>query len=129
MRLSYAEVTIANGASISGETDCRNHDLIGVIMPANGWTAAGLSFASCFKSDGSGSSTALTETFIPVRDDANLEITLSVAANFYVCFSTANRDKLQALGRVKLVSGTNAAPVVQGAARTIGLILKQTAGG
>lgn len=124
-RLTYSEALILSGQSASTEVDLRNFDLVGIIMPA-GWTAAGLSFAACWKSDGSGSSTTLTETFIPVRDDGNLEVTLTVAANFYVVLSTANRDKLKALGRTKLISGTNAVPVAQGANRLFGLILAQT---
>lgn len=124
-RLTYAEAVIANGQSASGEVDLRSFDLRAVIMPA-GWTAGGLSFASCWKNDGSGSSATLTETFLAVRDDANAEVTLAVAAGFYVVLSTANRDKLKGLGRTKLISGTNVVPVAQGAARTFGLILAQT---
>lgn len=123
-RLTYAEALIANGQSASTEVDLRNFDLVGLIMPS--WTAAGLSFAACWKNDGSGSSSSLTETFLPVRDDGNLEVTLTVAASFYVVLSTANRDKLKALGRTKLISGTNAVPVVQGGARLIGLVMAQT---
>lgn len=124
-RLTYAEAVIGNGASVSSEIDLRSFDLIALIMPA-GWTAAGLSFSSIWKNDGSASSVTLTETFLPVRDDANAEVTLAVAANFYVVLSTVNRDKLKGLARTKLISGTNAVPVAQGGARTFGLILAQT---
>lgn len=129
MRLSSAKVTIGNGASLSNETDLRNHDLVGIELPGT-WTAAGISFKSCFAADGAENPLSLTETFLTVVDETGAEITVtSVATGRYIGLTTIMRDRLRALGRTKLVSGTNAVPVAQGQAVTIRLIILATAGG
>lgn len=122
-RLSYAEVVVGNGASLSGEVDLRNHDLIGIEMPA-AWTAAAISFKGTFRNDGASGAT-LTETFVPVVDQAGAEVTVTAAAATYIALSQDKTAQMRAMGRVKLVSGTNASPVAQGAARTVRLILAQ----
>lgn len=133
MRLSYTVATIGNGASLSNECDLRSFDLIGFEIPGT-WTAAGISFKSCFANDGAGTvpqggSGTLTETFQTVVDETGAEITVtSVATARYIGITTVMRDRLRALGRTKLVSGTNAVPVAQGQAVTLKLILCQTEG-
>lgn len=121
-RLSYALAVIPNGASQSNEFDARSHDIVGVEMPAV-WTAAGIAFKSCIFSDGQGGALALTETFLPVVDQAGAEIAVTAAASKYIVFSTAVRDAMNAAGRLKIVSGTNAVPVNQGQAVTLRLIV------
>lgn len=124
-RLSYADVVIANGASVStNEVDTRSHDIVGIEMPA-AWTAAGISFLSCFRNDGSGQATSLTETFEPVFDGAGAEVTITAVQGNYVGLTQAQQFALRASGRVKIRSGTSAVPVPQGAARTLRLILSQ----
>lgn len=128
MRLSYAVATIGNGASLSNELDLRSVDLLGFEIPGT-WTAAGISFKSCFANDGAGTipqggSGTLTETFLTVVDEAGAEITVtSVASARYIGLTTVMRDRLRCLGRTKLVSGTNAVPVNQGQAVTLKAIL------
>lgn len=123
-RISYAEVVIANGAAVSSEVDLRNHDIVAIEMPG-GWTAASISFQSCVRNDGA-AGTALTETFLAVVDNAGAEVTItSPAASKYVTLPGSVQQELRGLARTKIVSGTNASNVNQGAARTLRLILGQ----
>lgn len=122
-RISLAEVIIANGQSLSSELDLRNHELCGFEMPA-AWTAAGISFQSCGRSDGTGPT--LQETFLNVVDQAGAAITITaVAAGNFILLSSTLTDQLRGLARTKLRSGTNAVPVNQGQAVTIRCILTE----
>lgn len=126
-RQSYAECKIAAGQSLSTETDLRNHDIVGIEMPA-AWTAASISFLSCSRNDGASNAAALTETFLAVVDQAGAEVTVTAAASKYILFNNTVQAQLRGLGRTKIISGTNASPVVQVAQAIVRLILAQELG-
>lgn len=111
-------VTIANGASLSGEIDCAGLDVIGLVMPA-AWTAADISFAVASREDLAGNA----ETFLPLYDDAGTELTLEADASRFVALRPDISPLTRGPWRIKLRSGLVGAAVNQGAARTIGVIL------
>lgn len=111
--------TILNGASLSGEVDLEGFDLMDIKFPA-GWTAAGLAFKAAEKTGG---------TFDPVCDEAGAEVPVAGAgASKQIGLSGAARERVMANQFIKLVSGTNAAPVNQLADRIITLVLKRSGG-
>lgn len=122
-RLGSADAAIAINQSLSNIIDLRNHRLVGIEMPA-AWTAAAISFQSAFRDDGSGYSTALTETFQDVFDSAGVEVSLTLTAGKYVLLTEAHRNLLAGLGRIKVRSGVTGAAVNQLAARVVRLILE-----
>lgn len=126
-RQSYADVAIANGAALSGETDLRNHDLLAIELPA-AWTAASITFQSCVRNDGASNAASLTETFQDVFDSAGAEVTITAVQGHYVVLTEAQMHALRGLGRTKVRSGTTGTPVNQGAARVLRLVLGQQLG-
>jgi len=107
-------VTIASGAALSDEIPVGARRIVGIQMPA-GWTAASITFAGFVRTDGA---VPPTDTFGKVQDAAGTEVALtSPAADTYVAI--ADTVALQALGRVKIRSGTAGTPVNQGADRVL----------
>ncbi len=110
-----AGVVIANGAAISAAFPIpEGHELVGVIMPA-AWTAAGLGLS--VRTD------INDAAFYPVGDAAG-EITFVAAATFFIRFDEAKRLLVPAI-EGKFRSGTVAAAVNQGAARTLYPVFRQ----
>lgn len=102
-------VTILDGASLSGAVQLGARRIVGLIMPA-AWTAAGIAFQADL---GSG-------VFGSVRTPT-AEATATAAASQYIALDTLGLD---ALGSVKVRSGTESAPVNQtGADRVIKLVV------
>jgi hypothetical protein len=123
-RISYAQAKIGNALVLSNEVDLRSHRLVGLHMPA-AWTAAVLGFTGAVSGPGTGGFGGVTdENFETVVDDANVEITLAAAGARFFVFRPTLRDELTGLARVKLRSGTEGAPVAQGADRIIVLCLE-----
>lgn len=105
-------VTIANGQSLSPAFSLGGSMPAAILMPA-AWTAAALTMQVSF--DGT--------TFVDVYDDSGNELSVTTDANRLVLFD--NLAQLMALGlgaQFKLRSGTSAAPVNQGAARTLHVV-------
>lgn len=107
---STRTVTIANGASLSGEVDLGDMLLVGITMPA-AWTAADLSYAVA---------TAAGGTFNPATDAAGAELSLTVAASKYVSLAPTS---IRGARFMKFRSGTSAVPVNQAAERIVTLHL------
>ena len=107
-------ITIANGASLSstggdgnaGIIDLRNKSLVGIQMPS-AWTAANLTFQGSMD-DG--------VTFANLYDDTGAERTVTAAVDRAITLDPA---KFMGLTHLKVRSGTGAAAVNQGAARTL----------
>jgi len=121
-RLSYQEVAIANGASLSGEVDLRNHRLVAIDMPAT-WTAAAITFAGAAAPDGARAATS-PEPFDPVKDSGGTEVSITTAQATYVVLTEAHRQALGGLARCKVRSGTAGAAVNQGQAVILTLVLE-----
>jgi hypothetical protein len=103
-------VLIAATQSLSGASDdMRLEMLVGVIVPASGWDAAGLSF------QGSTDGTTFSNLFT-----TSGELTFpSVAAGTMLLFDSRLTAGVRWL---KVRSGTAASPVAQSASRTILLV-------
>ncbi len=109
LELAKADVVIANGASASAALDLGGLHLAAIAMPAV-WTAAALSLQTSF--DG--------VTWFDVFNSDGTELLLTVLASQYILLDFT---KTIALGQmVRLRSGTSAAPVVQGGARTLSVV-------
>ncbi len=106
-------VTIANGASLSGEVDLGGYALAAIQMPS-AWTAANLTFQAATASGG---------TFQEVYDDLGNELTVQAAASRCIGIDSV-AGALAPLRFIKIRSGTAATPVNQAADRTLTLILK-----
>lgn len=105
-------VLIPNGAALSGVVSVNGLEVVGVAMPAV-WTAAGITFAGLLP-DG---------TYGKIQNDGGTEILVTApAAGTYVAFTNGGGFLVKGLGQIKIRSGTNAAPVNQGADRTLWLI-------
>ena len=105
--------TIASGASSSNELNVGEWKYAGLVMPSS-WTSAVITFLVSNKSGG---------TFVPLYDDAGVEVSVTVSQGTAV--GLANAALALAPWRyVKLRSGTAASPVNQAADRTIELVLK-----
>jgi hypothetical protein len=107
-RAPILQVTIANGASLSGGVELGAGALVAIILPT--FTSAGLSFQS--SEDG----TSWREAF----DSANAAITVAVTTGGYISAPAA----LRGAPWLKVRSGTSGAPVTQGADRVISLVVK-----
>lgn len=119
-------VTIANGASLSEAIDLgEQYSLSAIQLPA-AWTAASLSIEGSVHptilppgSTEPGTPLRNTLTYTAVTDAAGAQITYTVAADKIVSIPKGTLDGIR---YIKLRSGTTAAAVVQGAARTINLV-------
>jgi hypothetical protein len=122
VKLTYVEVKILNGTSLSAEVDLRDRDLLAIQMPT-AWDAAGLAFQCAGVAyDGARLSTAGLEPFQNVVDDAGTAIGVTAAASQFIAFREAFVIGLRSLARIKVRSGTNAAPVNQTADRLLTLV-------
>lgn len=111
VRTNTLNFTIANGESLSAALQANALMGEAVIMPA-AWTAAGLSFAACETEAG---------TYLPLVDATGTEITLTVAASQRIVLPLG---LVRSHNWLKLRSGTSAAAVNQGGARTLTLLLR-----
>ena len=112
INLTQIPVVIADGASLSAEVPLGANRLIGIAMPAT-WTAAVLTFQTSLDD-------WATLDGLEVYDDAGNEISFTVAAG---CFILVPQDLFRSINAFKIRSGTAAAAVNQGAARTLTLIV------
>lgn len=101
--------TIANAASLSGAVNPGPCAAFAIQMPAS-WTTANLTFQASF--DGT--------TFADMYDEAGTEVTISGAASRFIILEPA---RWLGVRYFKIRSGTSAAPVSQGAARTIRVVV------
>ena len=109
--ISLIPVVIANGASLSAEVDTGAQTLVGIVMPA-AWTAAALTFQV-----GVGGGAPWLEHY----SAAGVETTFTVAAGQYIA---VDPTLWRGVNAIKLRSGTAAAPVNQGQAATLLLVVK-----
>lgn len=110
-------VTILNGQSVSGEVNTNERTIVGIIMPA-AWTAADLSIQALASET---SALPKVQTWAEVVDQAGNNVAITApGAGEYVALSPL---ALNALGRIRVRSGTLAVPVAQGADRTLQLVL------
>ena len=111
-------VTIANGASLSTPASLGAQVLCGILVPA-GWTAAALTFQA---SDDGGA------TWQSMFDATGAEIAISSAAVAAGQRISINSSAFVGVDLVRVRSGTTAAPVSQGAARTLTLVSRKSYG-
>jgi len=103
--------TIANGASLSGALDLDGRTPVALLMPA-AWTAADVTFQESFDNS----------TFYNVFTTAGGELTLTVDVDQAIIIDPVN---LAGARYLKVRSGTAAAAQNQGAARTIGVVVRE----
>lgn len=128
MRLSYFVAKVPSGAALSNILDLRNHRLVGIHMPA-AWDVAAITFAGCFIDDKSSDPNLPgAPTFDKVVDSAGTEVSITAAQGTYIGLKTADHDSCDALGRIKVRSGTAGVPVNQAADRFVVLICAPRAG-
>lgn len=106
------QVTIANGASLSGAVAIGDHVPVGIAMPA-AWTAASLTFQ--VSADGG-------TTWLDLYDTAGTEVAYTVAADRYI---PLDPSIWIGINMIKVRSGTAAAAVNQGGARTLTLVSRR----
>jgi len=110
-------ITIAAGASISSAVDKSHHSHLAIFLPA-GWTTAAITFLGCTTIDGTFtqivSATDISEVAIP-----------AVAASKVIVLDTELLEALIAIPFLKIRSGTLLAPVNQGSAVSINIILRR----
>lgn len=107
----HLTATIANGASLSAAVDLNERTPVALLMPA-AWTAADITFQASLDNS----------TFYDVYDEAGSEYTLTVAVDQYIILDPVD---LAGARYVKVRSGTGAAAQNQGAARIIGLVVRE----
>lgn len=107
--LLQKELTILEGESLSDILDCRSLIPVGIYMPTV-WTSANLAFK-----------TSLDGVRFLRFDVDQVEKTFTVAADRYV-----NLDPTEFAGVafLKIVSGTNAAPINQAGRRILGIAFR-----
>lgn len=109
---TYANLTIANGASVSDLVNITGHVITG-IQTSSGWTTAVLGLVASI--DGS------TATMYPVKNSAGDFLTFQTSASQLLVFDPATLIGIQ---KLQLVSCTTAGVGVnQGAARSLVLSL------
>ena len=108
----HQDVPIASGQALSGEIDLGDRVLCALEIPT-GYTGTTVSFAAAQRATADGG------TYVPVIDKTGAEITYTVAAG-----KVAIVDPYLTRGfrYIKLVSGTNAAPVTQAGARLLNVV-------
>lgn len=106
---------IPNGQSLSNIIDLENYTRLAIYMPT-AWTAATITLLAAPTMEG---------PFQAVFDEANTEVSITVAASRVHGLGTAQTDRLGALRFIQLRSGTSGTPVAQAAERTIMLIAKR----
>lgn len=96
--------TIADSATVSNAQDLRAYWLTGLYIPS-GFEGTTLKFKAAQESD---------DTFLAVYDDANNEVSMTVAASRYIGFgSSANARAVESLPWLKLVAGTSQTGAVE----------------
>ena len=105
------EVTIANGASLSGAIQIDEAFLVGIKMPGT-WTAANLTLQ--------GAGEDAPTTFNNVYDKDGTEVTITAAASRHITLEPA---KFAGIHTLKVRSGTSGTAVNQGGDRIITLYL------
>jgi len=103
-------VAIANGASLSGAIDLGVGRLFGIAMDPTAWTAAALTFQVSV--DG--------VNYFNLFDNTGTEINWTVLAQQFI--TAASPVEWQGIRWLKVRSGTSAAPINQGAARSLTII-------
>jgi len=111
--ISTTTVTVANGASLSGAVDLAGAGLIRLQMPAT-WTAASITLQT--SADGI--------TYQDLYDAFGVEYTIVAVQAHNIVLSPADFIGMRYL---KLRSGTSGAPVSQGGARVITLVIRAIA--
>lgn len=104
--------TILNGTALSQPISLADHLLCGIIIPA-AWTAANLTLQA---------SDAIDGTFGDVYDSGGTEKSITVGAAGRTIL--LNPSDFAGFAFVRFRSGTAAAPVNQGAARDLKLVLR-----
>ena len=113
-QLETIDVTIANGASLSGAATLDGKSVVGLISPA-AWTPAGISFEA--SRDGT--------TFYPLYSAAGeVSIPSAHVAAAEARFFQMDPGDWIGFAAVKVRSGLNGAAVAQGAARTVTLVVR-----
>lgn len=110
-------VTILSGQSLSNDVNINQHRIVGVRMPA-AWDAAALQL------QGLVDPAAAIPAFGNMVDQAAAALSLAsgtALAGLYIAIP--DTAALRGLGRIKVRSGTNAAPVNQTADRVLHLVL------
>ncbi len=113
-QLETIEVTIANGASLSGAAALAGKAVVGILGPA-AWTAAAMSFDVSV--DGT--------TFVPYcSQTAEVSIASAVIATAAPRFFGLSPAEWIGFHSVKVRSGLKGSEVNQGAARTLTLVVR-----
>jgi hypothetical protein len=115
---SAAQVTIANGQSLSAPVNLGNKTLCAIVVPTP-WTAAALSFQA---SDDGG------VTWQNLFDVTGTEVSIPSASVVAGQRISVNPAIFASVDFVKIRSGTNAAAVAQGGARVLGLATREIYG-
>lgn len=114
-QVSFVDVVIASGASLSGAANLGGMHLVGIITSV-AWTNAGIAF----EGKGPGS-----ETFYPIHNrDTGAEIAVTVGALSAARWYPLDPSTFAGVNDVKIRSGTKASPVNQGAERTLRLVCR-----
>jgi hypothetical protein len=113
---SIVNAVIPIGTALSGEVNVNAKRIVGIIMPA-GWDAAGIAFRALIAEP---PALPKVPVYGNVVDQAGAAVGVTAAAGAYIALPDSLA--LIGLGRIIVVSGTNAVPVNQTAARTIGLV-------
>lgn len=114
-RRRYQDVTIANGAAVSGAADIGDECVVGIILPTI--TSAVITFQAA------GRGTDNTPgTYQDVYDETMTEVSIGSAGSTGARFISIPPALLAGATAIKVRSGTTAAPVNQGAARTITVV-------
>ncbi len=108
--LVTATATIANGAALSPAVDLTAYTLVAIQLPSS-WTAAGLTFQAAHDNQNFGNLYDKNGEYLFSAVDAN---------RYLICDPSA----FAGIRYLKIRSGTGAAPVNQGAERTITLVLR-----
>ncbi len=120
-------VTIANGTSVSGAINLEGMEVVGMSTPA-AWTAAALSFEATDNPRSGEAAAYGTGTYRQITDDDGGGIPQIATAQMATADVILVRDtilnKLKGFQHIRLRSGTTAAAVNQGAARTFYLIVQ-----
>ena len=116
--ITYKTASIANGASITAGLDVDGYTLVGIITPS-AWTAADLTFQAGYRT-----ATDDTVTYADVYDADGTELVAQADTSRYIAISPL---ALVGAKHLKVRSGTAAAAVNQGAARTLILVLERQA--
>lgn len=110
-----AQVTIANGASLSAPVNLGANILCAIQVPAS-WTAAALTFQA---SDDSGA------TWQSIYDSTGTEVTIPQSAAPPGQRVSINSSAFVGVDYLKVRSGTTASPVNQTALRTLTLVTRK----